>query len=149
MKNYKDKQINFCWTPFGYSYSVPLSLGYLKSNLTKHGYKNVKVFDLNQDFWYRNKDELGKGLDPFEERYQTILQDVTSWNNPENYYSKVHVIGQVKDLINEYTFLPDELIDIIDVNDVDNHAGKKSHERIGKNIYKFLKEGGDFDEICC
>jgi len=102
MKNYKEKQINFAWTPFGYSYSVPLSLGYLKSNLTKHGYKNVKVFDLNQDFWYRNKDELGKGLDPFEERYQTILQDVTSWNNPENYYSKVHVIGQVKDLINEY-----------------------------------------------
>jgi hypothetical protein len=24
LKNYKNKQINFCWTPFGYSYSVPL-----------------------------------------------------------------------------------------------------------------------------
>ena len=68
MKNYKDKQINLCWTPFGYSYSVPLSLGYLKSNLTDNEYTNVKVMDFNQDFWYRNKDELGKGLNPFEER---------------------------------------------------------------------------------
>ena len=62
MKNYKEKQINFCWTPFGYSYSVPLSLGYLKSSLTENGFKNVKVIDFNQDFWYRNKEELGMGL---------------------------------------------------------------------------------------
>ena len=41
MKNYKEKQINFCWTPFGYSYSVPLSLGYLKSSLTENGFKDV------------------------------------------------------------------------------------------------------------
>ena len=100
--NYKEKQINLVWTPFGYSYSVPLSLGYLKSNLSLNGYKNVKVFDLNQDFWYRNKEELGMGLDPFEERYKTLLQNVTNWCEPENYYSKIHVIGQVKDLINEY-----------------------------------------------
>ena len=56
--------------------------------------------DLNQDFWYRN--DMTAGLNPFEERYRTLLQNVTNWNNPENYYSKVHVIGQVKDLINEY-----------------------------------------------
>ena len=97
---YKEKQINLCWTPFGYSYSVPLSLGYLKSNLTENGFTNVKVMDLNQDFWYRN--DMTAGLNPFEERYRTLLQNVTNWNNPENYYSKVHVIGQVKDLINEY-----------------------------------------------
>ena len=103
MKNYKDKQINLCWTPFGYSYSVPLSLGYLKSNLTDNEYTNVKVMDFNQDFWYRNKDELGKGLNPFEERYKTLLQNVTNWNNPENYYEKVHSIGQIKDLIDEYS----------------------------------------------
>ena len=102
MKNYKEKQINFCWTPFGYSYSVPLSLGYLKSSLTENGFKNVKVIDFNQDFWYRNKEELGMGLNPFEERYKTLLQDVTSWNNPQNYYEKIHTIGQIKDLINEY-----------------------------------------------
>ena len=100
--NYKDKQINICWTPFGYSYSVPLSLGYLKSSLFEAGYPNVKLIDFNQDFWHRNKEELGRGLDPFEERYRTILQDVTSWNNPQNYYEKIHTIGQIKDLINEY-----------------------------------------------
>ncbi len=100
MMKYKEKQINLCWTPFGYSYSVPLSLGYLKSNLTENGFTNVKVMDLNQDFWYRN--DMTAGLNPFEERYRTLLQNVTNWNNPENYYSKVHVIGQVKDLINEY-----------------------------------------------
>jgi radical SAM superfamily enzyme YgiQ (UPF0313 family) len=50
----------------------------------------------------RNKDELGRGLDPFEEKYHTLLQNVTNWCEPENYYSKIHVIGQVKDLINEY-----------------------------------------------
>ena len=82
---YKEKQINLCWTPFGYSYSVPLSLGYLKSNLTENGFTNVKVMDLNQDFWYRN--DMTAGLNPFEERYRTLLQNVTNWNNPENYYS--------------------------------------------------------------
>jgi radical SAM superfamily enzyme YgiQ (UPF0313 family) len=102
MMNYKNKQINLCWTPFGYSYSVPLSLGYLKSALKHSGFDNVKVMDLNQDFWFRNKDELGKGVDPFEERYKTLLQNVTNWNNPENYYSKIHTIGQVKDLICDY-----------------------------------------------
>ena len=61
-------------TPFGYLYSVPLSLGYLKSNLTVHGYKNVKVFDLNQDFWYRNN--MTAGLNPFHERYKTLLQNL-------------------------------------------------------------------------
>tara|TARA_R110000796_G_scaffold181749_1_gene298336 strand:+ start:115 stop:1737 length:1623 start_codon:yes stop_codon:yes gene_type:complete len=101
-EEYKNKQINICWTPFGYSYSVPLSLGYLKSSLTENRFTNVKVTDFNQDFWHRNKEELGRGLDPFEERYRTILQDVTSWNNPQNYYEKIHTIGQIKDLINEY-----------------------------------------------
>ena len=71
-EEYKNKQINFCWTPFGYSYSVPLSLGYLKSSLTENGFTNVKVTDFNQDFWHRNKEELGRGLDPFEERYIEI-----------------------------------------------------------------------------
>ncbi|MGA0276901.1 MAG: B12-binding domain-containing radical SAM protein [Candidatus Kariarchaeum pelagius] len=99
---HKQKQINLCWTPFGYSYSVPLSLGYLKSNLKNNNFTNVKVIDLNQDFWYRNKEELGRGLNPFEERYKTLLQNVTNWNNPQNYYEKIHSIGQIKDLVNEY-----------------------------------------------
>ena len=81
---------------------MPLSLGYLKSSVTENGFKNVKVIDFNQDFWYRNKEELGMGLNPVEERYKTLLQDVTSWNNPQNYYEKIHTIGQIKDLINEY-----------------------------------------------
>jgi len=99
---HKQKQINLCWTPFGYSYSVPLSLGYLKSNLKNNNFTNVKVIDLNQDFWYRNKEEMGRGLNPFEERYKTLLQNVTNWNNPQNYYEKIHSIGQIKDLVNEY-----------------------------------------------
>lgn len=102
MKNFKDSQINICWTPFGYSYSVPLSLGYIKSSLNHAGYDNVKVYDLNQDFWHRNKDELGRGLNPFEERYKTLLQNVTNWNNPQNYYEKIHTIGQIKELIHDY-----------------------------------------------
>ena len=75
-QEYKNKQINICWTPFGYSYSVPLSLGYIKSSLNLNGYDNVKVYDLNQDFWNRNKDDLGSGFNPFEERYKTLLQNV-------------------------------------------------------------------------
>lgn len=101
--SHKDKQINLCWTPFGYSYSVPLSLGYLKSNLTMNGFKNTKVMDLNQDFWVKNSDELDKGKNNFEQRYQSLLQNVTNWNNPENYYEKIHSIGAVKDLIDEYS----------------------------------------------
>ena len=66
------------------------------------GYDNVKVIDLNQDFWHRNKDELGRGLNPFEERYKTLLQNVTNWNNPQNYYEKIHTIGQIKELIHDY-----------------------------------------------
>ena len=101
--SHKDKQINLCWTPFGYSYSVPLSLGYLKSNLTMNGFQNTKVIDLNQDFWVKNSDELDKGQNNFEQRYQSLLQNVTNWNNPENYYEKIHSIGAVKDLIDEYS----------------------------------------------
>ena len=102
-QEYKNKQINICWTPFGYSYSVPLSLGYIKSSLNLNGYDNVKVYDLNQDFWNRNKDDLGSGFNPFEERYKTLLQNVTNWNNPENYYEKIHTIGQIKELIHDYS----------------------------------------------
>ena len=57
---------------------------------------------MNQDFWHRNKDELGRGLNPFEERYKTLLQNVTNWNNPQNYYEKIHTIGQIKELIHDY-----------------------------------------------
>jgi hypothetical protein len=52
------------------------------------------------------------------------------------------------DYIDEFNFLPDNIITIIDrVSDTDGHAGKKSHEQSGKNIYKFLKDKGYFDEI--
>jgi radical SAM superfamily enzyme YgiQ (UPF0313 family) len=100
---YKSKQINLGWIPFGYAYSVPLSSGYLKSSLLTAGYPNVKIFDFNQDFWYRNQDSLGSGVKPFEERYQSILQNVTNWNNPENYYEHIHSITSISDLIEEYS----------------------------------------------
>ena len=52
------------------------------------------------------------------------------------------------DYINEFNFLPDNTTPLLDrISDTDGHAGKKSHEQSGKNIYKFLKDKGYFDEI--
>ena len=77
----KNKQINLAWLPFGYSYSMPLSLGYIKAILNKNDYTSVKVYDLNQDFLVKNN--MKGGYNHFYDRYQTLLQNVTSWNNPE------------------------------------------------------------------
>ena len=53
------------------------------------------------------------------------------------------------DYAEELNFLPDGIMTFIDtVSDTDKHPGKKSHEQSGKNIYKFLKDKGYFDEIC-
>jgi anaerobic magnesium-protoporphyrin IX monomethyl ester cyclase len=96
------EQINLVWAPFGYAYSVPLSSGYLKANLLSNGYENVKVVDLNQDFWNRNREQLGNGVTPFEERYQSILQNVINWNNIENFKEHIQKIPEIQELIYEY-----------------------------------------------
>ncbi len=90
--------IKLAMAPYGYAYSIPYQLGYLKSSLNKNNISSSCI-DLNIDFYHRfelNNETLQN------EKYarSNKFADVNNWNNEKNFYDKLY--NDLKSTIRNY-----------------------------------------------
>lgn len=101
----ENRKISLVFSPFGYSYAVPMSIAYLKSFLQS---KDVaaKCYDLNIDFYeYFNLLDQSEDFERNNQRYieKNSYLEITNWNVKENFYQNIMVKDEFLKMIDKFS----------------------------------------------